>query len=497
MNPKDKRKANLKLNTATSLGYRVITIICNFILPRIILSAYGSNVNGLVNSIAQFLHIIGFLELGVGSVVQSALYKPLADRDEAAVSKIVVSAQRFFRKIACILLVYVGILILVFPFTAGQEYGWLYTALLIAAISISSFAQYYFGMVDSLLLLADQRGYVQYVAQAVTVILNTVACALLIYLGCGIHVVKLTTSILFLLRPLILRLYINRRYKIDRRIAFEGEPIQQKWNGMAQHVAAVVLDGTDTIVLTTFSTLANVSIYSVYHLVLFGVQNLFLSLTNGVKSLIGELWAKQELDTLKKTFGRFEWLLHTGTVFVYGCTGILILPFVQVYTSGVTDANYCQPLFAALITLAYAGHCLRLPYSVMILAGGHYKQTQNNYIIAAIINVVVSVATVVAFGLVGVAIGTLVAMLYQTIWMAWYVSKNLVKWPFKRFAKQMGVDLLTICLVVLATRWISLAAVSYFAWAWMAVQVAVVFGAISLLVNVVFYKDFLRIKFKK
>ena len=54
----------------------------------------------------------------------------------------------------------------------------------------------------------------------------------------------------------------------------------------------------------------------------------------------------------------------------------------------------------------------------MILAGGHYKQTQNNYIIAAIINIVISILFVNILGLAGVAIGTLLAMFYQTIWMA-------------------------------------------------------------------------------
>ena len=50
----------------------------------------------------------------------------------------------------------------------------------------------------------------------------------------------------------------------------------------------------------------------------------------------------------------------------------------QVYTAGINDANYIQPLFAVLLVLANAVHCLRMPYNLMILAGGHYKQTQNN-----------------------------------------------------------------------------------------------------------------------
>lgn len=273
-------------------------------------------------------------------------------------------------------------------------------------------------------------------------------------------------------------------------MSYEAEPIQQKWNGVAQHVSAVVLDGTDNIVLTVFSTLSNVSIYSVYHLVIYGVKNLFLSLTNGIHSLIGELWAKQEIDTLKNTFGRFEWILHTGTVFVFGCTGMLVIPFITVYTNGVTDVNYIQPLFAILITIAHAGHCLRLPYSVMILAAGHYKQTQSNYIVAAIINIVLSVVLVIAFGLVGVAIGTLVAMLFQTIWMARYVSKNLIKWPFRKFLKQLAVDVLSISVAVLASSWIAMETVNYLSWTVMAVKFAFIWLAVMIPINLVFYRQY-------
>ena len=104
---------------------------------------------------------------------------------------------------------------------------------------------------------------------------------------------------------------------------------------------------------------------------------------------------------------------------------VLLLPFISVYIKGITDANYNVPLFTILITMAHAEHCLRLPYNILILAAGHYKQTQSNYILAAVINIVVSILTVKKWGLIGVAIGTLCAMFYQTIWMAIYDSKNI------------------------------------------------------------------------
>ena len=155
-------KKKLALNTVSSLIYQAIAIICGFILPRLILGFYGSAVNGLVSSINQFLQIIAFLELGLGAVVQSSLYKPLYEKNYDQVSKIWVSANKFFRRIAMILLIYVIVLIVVYPLMINSEFDFWYTAFLILAISISTFAQYYFGIVNQLLLNADQRAYISF-----------------------------------------------------------------------------------------------------------------------------------------------------------------------------------------------------------------------------------------------------------------------------------------------------------------------------------------------
>lgn len=482
------RKKRLILNTITSLLLQLTTIICGFVLPRLILNHFGSNVNGLVNSITQFLQIISFLELGVGAVVQSSLYKPLADKDNNQISSIIVSANKFFRRIAIILTVYILVLICVFPTVIKNTYDFFYTTFLILAISISYFAQYYFGVVDRLLLNSDQRGYIQYTAQIVTLILNTVICVFLISFNQSIQMVKLCSSLVFLLRPIFLRLYVNHNYKIDRKIHYDKEPIKQKWNGIAQHVAAVILDSTDNIVLTTFSSLVNVSIYSVYYLVVSGVKQLFMSLVGGVQALLGELLAKKDLEELNKLFGWYEWMIHTFVVLIWGTTAILIVPFISVYTRGITDADYIVPLFAVLITIANAAHCLRLPYNTLILAAGHYKQTQHNYIIAALLNIIISVLLVNLLGLIGVAIGTIIAMGYQTLWMMNYDSNNIIYWNKGKMIKQLIIDILTCLIYAIVYCFCPLVVDNYVLWIVLAIIIFIANLIISLIINLIFYK---------
>ena len=483
------KKNLLAKNTVASLLAQITTLVCGFILPRFFLQKYGSEVNGLINSIAQFLGVISFLELGVGTVVQSALYKPLVEKNDEQISRVMASANKFFQRLALILLAYVAILTIVYPLLVDQSFDYAFTTVLILAIAISSFAQYYFGTVNSLLLTADQRGYIQFNAQTLTVILNTVICMILIKTGSSVQMVKMASSLIYLIRPVVLRIYINKRYRVNWKILYDKEPIQQKWNGVAQHIAAVVQEGTDTIVLSLLAKLEDVSIYSVYYMVVNGVKTVLWSLTNGIRPVLGELWAKQELENLKGFFGWVEWCIHTGTTFVFACTAGLLVPFIQVYTNGIHDANYTQPVFALLLTLANGMHCLRLPYNIMVLAAGHYKQTQNNYIIAAIMNIVISVATVRLWGLIGVAIGTLLSMAYQTIWLALYNSKNLIYWSMRSVFKQFLADGVAFSAIFFIAQLIPLGDKTYFCWFLQALTVACLAVLIIGIVNCILYKE--------
>ena len=49
------RNKKLVWNTISAFVYQGMAVICGFILPRAILNRHGSDVNGLINSIAQFL----------------------------------------------------------------------------------------------------------------------------------------------------------------------------------------------------------------------------------------------------------------------------------------------------------------------------------------------------------------------------------------------------------------------------------------------------------
>ena len=95
------------------------------------------------------------------------------------------------------MVIYTVILIFAFPIISNDLYDFAFTAFLIVAISISSFAQYFFGIVNQLLLTADQKVYICNISQSITLIINIIFSILLIKIGSSIQIVKLVSSLVF------------------------------------------------------------------------------------------------------------------------------------------------------------------------------------------------------------------------------------------------------------------------------------------------------------
>ena len=488
------RAKKLKLNIATSLTNQLAGIVSGFVLPNFFLSYYGSAVNGLVTSITHFLAVISLCECGVGAVVQAALYKPIAENDSAEISRIYKSSSRFFGKISKILIGYMIILMIVFPLIINKEFSPFSTGLLIFAVTVSMLAQYYFAITYKLILNAAQLTYIQMSVGAISTVLNIVLSIALMKAGAGIQTVKLVSSTIFLIQPLIYKKAVEKHFIIDKKITLESEPIKQKWNGLAQHIATVILENTDVMILTFFSSLSNVSIYGVYHLVTNGIKLMFTTIANNMKSLLGDMLARNEKSILDKTFSRFEWLTHSVVTFTYSCTGILIVPFVRVYTRHIEDASiYSIPLFGFLMCFAMFVYTIRLPYSQLILAAGHFKQTQTSAIIETILNIAISIFLVSKFGLIGVAIGTIIAMTYRTLYFVWYLSKNIVNRKIEIFLNLIISDAVIALGIYFATRSIKLETLSYLSWLIMALKVVAIAFVITVLVSLVFSgKEFLK-----
>lgn len=478
------------LNIISSLMLQITILICGFIVPKVIITNFGSNVNGLVSSITQFLAYITLLEAGIGPVVKSALYGPIAKKDKKQIENILKAAEKFFRVIAAIFIVYLIVLSFVYPLIVKAEFDFMYTMSLVVIISISTLAEYYFGMVYKLYLQAEQKTYVTSVIQIIGYILNTIAVIVLVNAKANIQLVKLVGGFIFVLRPIAQNIYVKKKYHINLREADKDYQLKQKWDGLAQHIAAVVHNNTDITIVTIFSEIAEVSVYSVYMLVIRGIKSIIQAFTGGVDASFGDMIAKGEQKQLNKSFKTYELFYYTITTVAYMCTLLLIVPFIKVYTLGITDANYIRPLFAILLVLAEFVWAIRLPYSSITLAAGHFKETRKGAWVEAITNIAISLILVWKFGIVGVAIGTLVAMIIRTVEFMYHTNKYILqRKQSDSFFRVVLVAIQGIIIVLVSKLLPTYEFTNYLVWAKFAIMIFALAIIVIIPSNFIIYKS--------
>ena len=483
------RSKKALINMIANIGKETVAVVCGLILPRLILSRFGSAYNGITSSITQFLQCVVLLRGGVDAVTRAALYKPLAENNGIEISAIINATSKFMKKVAFIFLILLIGFSLLYPLLVKEDFDYFFSLTLVLILGISTFVQYYFGLTYQFLLQADQRQYVWSLINVFTTILNTVLASVLIKLGFGIHIVKLGSALAFSLNPVLICIYAKKKYKIDKTVEPSKNALSQKWSALAQSIAFFVHENTDIMVLTVFSSIKNVSVYTVYNYVIANIRVVITTFISGFGAAFGDMLAKGEHELVRKNLKIYEMIIFGLTSVVYTTAGIMIVPFALVYTSGINDANYSQPTFALIAIVAGAFSCFRIPYQTIVEAAGKFRETRNGAIIEAVLNISISVILARRLGLVGVAIGTLAATIFRSFQYALYLSKNLVKRsPFIFVSHIMVNALIAVSTYAFSNLFITFEITDLWLWAIKAVLIAFV----SLIISIAFHFIFFR-----
>ena len=478
------------MNTAALGVFQLTHFVCGLILPRFYLLHFGSEYTGISSSITQLLGFITILQFGIAGSSRFALYKVLANNDTHGISSVVNATQSYMRKIALCLLGYIGVLAVVYPYIADTTISPLDVSLLVLIIGASSFFRYFFSITYQILLTADQRLYIYNGIATVTTILNTVLAVLLMKAGCNIHLVKLGSALIFVLTPILMSLYVRKAYSIDKTVPQDKSVLKNRWDVMWHSIANIVHDNTDLVVLTVLTNVKYVSVYTVHYLVVNGLFQVFSVFTNSLEAAFGNMFAKGENKNAYANLELYEFFTAGFVSVVFSCALVLIVPFVQLYTAGVTDVNYTVPLFAAIAVIAQMVMSIRQPYLTVVRAAGHYKQTRNGAIAEAVINIVTSVILTCFFGMVGVAIGTLIANLFRTLQFAIYLRKNIVNRPLRRaLLSMLWVSFNAVTIVVLCSFALrSFAIHTWISWVLAGAFCFVIALAVTTITALVFYR---------
>lgn len=482
------RTRNFIGNTLASIVNQIVVLISGFIVPGIMLHAYGSEINGLSSSISQFITYFSLVEAGLSSASIYALYKPLAKNEHKKINSILSATNKFYIKSGFIFVAISVGMAIVYPMVVDAS------ALSKVEISVLTLILATSGTIDFFtlskyraLLSADQKQYIITYASSIYTIVYTIIIFVFAKEGTSVIAVRAIALVSVLIRTAILQIYCKTKYKfLDFKEKPNTKALNKRWDALYLQILGTIHTGAPVVIATFLTSLKEVSVYSIYNMVVGGIGGVVGIFSSGLTANFGNVIANDEKATLKVIYDQFEYAYYILITILYSITLVLIVPFVRIYTSGVSDANYIRPFTAFMMCLNGILFCMKTPQGTMVMAAGLFKETRIQTTIQGAIAIIGGIIGAYLMGLDGVLLGAVLSNLYRTIDLIFYSPKYIVHIkPNKSIYRAVRSMLLFLAFVLVANV-IKIAPRDYIQWGVYAVPVSVIVSIIVITVNYIF-----------
>lgn len=411
---------------------QLITLGFSIIIPRYFILSYGSEVNGLISSISQIYLYLSLLEAGIGTTTIQALYKPLSLNDRKSISGIISATNKYYNKIGIYYLVCVIMMSIIYPLVIKSTISKVTIMIIILLVGLKGTLNFFLSNKYKLLLQAEGRSYINILYTDIFKVICNVIKISMILCGMSIVIIYLAFAIVNVIEIIVYIIYIRKKYQwLDLKLPPDTKSLNQKNSVLIHQISSMIFYNTDIVLLTVFCDLQTVSIYALYNMIISMIYAMLSKIIAGITFIMGQTYYKNIKNYLKLN-NTFE-VFYTSLVFsLYLVVLIYIQPFMKLYTKGISDVNYIDkylPLLFIAVKLLDSG---RAASGNIINITGHFRSTRIRSIIESSINLLVSLVGVIHFGIYGVLLGTIVALLYRTNDMIIYANKIILKRSVKK-----------------------------------------------------------------
>lgn len=423
------RTKKFMLNAGASAMHQLVIMLIGMITPRLLLVAYGSEINGLVSSVTQFISYFSLVQAGLSGASIYALYKPLATKDEKRISAIVTATRNFYYRSGLIFVVLLTVLSVLYPFfVKTNQLEPILISILIFVIGFNSIIDMFLLAKYTALLSADQRNYILSIGTTITNLLNFAIVVYMTSIRANIVLLKTVAISSVLVRSIFLFVYCRKRYSF---INFKEEPdysaLSRRWNAMFLQILGIVQRGSPTVLLTILAKLTEVSVYAVYNMVMTGLSSLLDIFISGLSASFGDIISRKEIRTLQKSYLDFECAYYGLITVVYSIGLGTIMPFISIYTDGITDVDYLRPILGILFMVNGFLYNVKTPQGMLVMSAGLFKETQMQNVIQAALIIVPGIILVPKYGVVGILIAMIISNVYRNIDLIFFIPKYVTK----------------------------------------------------------------------
>lgn len=422
-------------NAITTALCQVCVMFAGFIIPRVMLRYYGSEINGLVSSISQFIVYFNLVEAGLSGAAIYALYRPLADNNHKAINGVISATQKYYTQAGYIFVSLTIGLAFVYPmFVRTDVLSPINVGLLVLILGVNGALEFFTLSKYRALLSADQRTYVISLASIVHIVANTLIIVVLVDLGTDIVVLRFIALFSIFLRSVILMAYVKVKYKY---VNYKEKPdmagLDKRWDVLYLQILGAIHSGAPVVILTVvLRDLKVISVYTIFYMVVSGLNGVLSIFKSGLSASFGNVIARGEQKTLQKAYSEFEFLYYSLITIIYSVAFVTIMPFIRIYTTGITDVNYDLPFIGSLFVLSGLLYNIKTPQGMIVISAGLYKETKRQTTIQGAIAILGGIILVPFWGLVGVMIAKILSDIYRNLDLLFFIPKHVTKLPVKK-----------------------------------------------------------------
>lgn len=392
------------------------------------------------------------VEAGLAGASVYALYKPLADKDYNSINGVISASKYFYKQSGYIFVLLVVGFTVIYPlYIRTALLPPLFVGILVLILGVNGALEFFTLAKYRALLTADQKTYIISLASIIQIVFNTVIIAVLAYFRINIVLLRFISLFSIFLRSFILMTYCKKNYNyLNYKALPNKEAVNKRWDALYLQILGAVHNGTPVVLITLIlKDLKIVSVYTIYYMIIVGIGGIFSIFISGLAASFGDVIAKGEIKTLQKSYKEFEFAYYSLITVVYSITFITIMPFINIYTKGITDINYNLPVVGFLFVLNGLLYNIKTPQGMLVISAGLYKETKLQTTIQGLIAVVVGVILAPFFGISGILIGSILSNIYRDIDLMIFIPKHVTKTSisdtFLRIIRIL-VATLTICL---------------------------------------------------
>ena len=421
-----KKDNRIKYNLLSGIVYQIILIGISFLLPRLYLENFGSEVNGVLSTIKQIFVYMTLLEAGIGLATMQALYKPVAEGDRDKTGAILSATNRFYAKTGIIYAAIVLLLAFVYAFLIPTSIAPAELFAIILLTAIPSLFSYFVQAKYRILLEVDGRKYVITNSETVLQLLSNIGKILVLLLTDSLVLIQLVYCLLALMQLGYIYLHAKRRYPwLNLRAKPDDAAIAQRKSVLVHQISGMVFNNTDVLLLSVLCDFKAVSVYSIYNIFFSQVQTFITSITSGFSFALGQMFQTNR-EKFMKVYNVYETFYIMATFVIYTLMAVFLLPLIQIYTQGIHDTDYTNVYLVLLFVLMNLLANGKLPSNHVLEYSGKFEETRSHAIIEMAINIVVSVVAILVWGICGAILGTIVALLFRGTIMIYYANRKVL-----------------------------------------------------------------------